>query len=606
MVLSFGIDLGTTNSCIAYSTGKSEQLITLKGGNKTLPSCVMYDKGNIIVGTKAYENRHLIKQVIYSTKRDIGTDVVYSIDDGLSKFEVTPIQVSAEILKELKKQAEDKFQSAIESVVITVPAYFNDRQKKDTLAAGKLAGFKTIRLLVEPSAAAIAYTKEAKELEHAIVYDLGGGTFDVSLIDIVPAKKNRASGMFADLGGGGAKSTPIVEVVTIEGNNRLGGDDVDISLLKLILKQASAMIKKSGDVNTKKFSFASMDTSYREKLLLWAESVKKSFTDQTRVFGVPINYTTTKGETKEVSVSIDHEMLFKAYEGVFSETLQSLTKVMNSTKREITKIILIGGSTKLYGLKQSLQELYPEIMIFSNISPDYSVALGAAKLSAADGDLTSIKLMDVVPQSIGVEVDKEDFGVITRGAIEVVIPKDSPIPCKFIKTASTETPEQKQIVISVCEGGTIYAAEAARLGELKIDGITPKETKSTEVKIVMSVDINGVLKLVAEFDDRSEELELINIISSTDRDTQYPGGDTPALAKKYNRYMRMLESFHLPEEVSDIVEKQKADFHETGKLSEEFLAVVKTYQEYAIKEAAAAKEAIILANAETEETSAFE
>lgn len=569
--LKIGIDLGTTNSCIAYFDGKRTQVLTLQDGRKTLPSCVMYDKGRVVVGRKAYENRFLTNQVVYSTKRDIGTNKVYQINDGLKEFTVTPVEVSAEILKELKGQIEKKFQSVFSSVVITVPAYFNDSQKKDTLRAGKLAGFEYVRLLAEPSAAALAYTGGVKKPERAVVYDLGGGTFDVSLIDILPADQ-MLSGIFEKFSAGMQK-VATVQVLEIDGNNRLGGDDFDYNIFKELCKAVDKEAKEKYGISGG-FSFArQVSAQQREKLLLDIESTKKMYKDGT-TFGIPVKCN-TGAVAFDYHFTINESVLEKGFSPIFLETIQRFDRVISKSKCKPSKIILIGGSTKFQKLRDMLRDLYPDMNIYDTISPDFSVAIGAATMAASDDNIAPIKLHDIVPQNIGIQIEQISMGVQRSDIFKVIIPKSAQIPASFSTSVETEFPEQTEAAINIYEGDSMIASENACLGSLVISGIVPS-TKRTPIHVTLSVDINGLLQVSAKQNGILQTAELVNVIKSDNRIT----GETKDLeSKKQLRFMRLLEKFSLSAAEQKVVNAQVEYFADQHRFMPEFIEVVKKYQQ---------------------------
>ena len=585
--IRIGIDLGTTNSCIAYHDGKRVQVLTLEGGNKTLPSCVMYDHGKVIVGRKAYENRYKTKQVIYSTKRDIGTDTVYHIDDGDSQFDVTPIEVSAEILKELKRQVENKFQSEFTGAVITVPAYFNDRQKRDTLQAGHLAGFKDVRLLAEPSAAALSYTKNVKNTERAVVYDLGGGTFDVSLIDIIPATQ-MAGGIFAQYTKGNSVAT--VQVIQIEGNNKLGGDDFDRAVYRDLCREVTKICREEHGVS-KNFNFAkAVSAEQRERLILNIESSKKLYDGAGMMFMIPVTIKTGTEEF-EVKYQLSGEIFKKCFMSIFEETIQRFDKVIQTSDRKPARIILIGGSTKFPILKQLIHEVYPDMDIYDAISPDYSVAIGAAIMAASDiANIAPINLFDVVPQNIGIGIEKITMGVQKSDVFKVVIPKNSQIPASYFTVVETEYPEQTEAMINIYEGDSIVASENAFLGNMVISDIKPGE-KRTPIMVRLSVDINGLLELSATQNDIECKVKLVNVVKSNDR-VKEDAADS-LVSRKYSRYNKLLSRFTLTDDEKKILEEQERVFEVKHDFTTAYLEIIRKYQRISLDDTEAKRMSIV-------------
>lgn len=546
--LYFGIDLGTTNSVIAVHNGTKVEVMTLKEGHKTLPSCVMYDKGNIIVGTKAYAQRYKTEKVVYSCKRDMGTNKEYSINDGERKFKVTPVEVSSEILKELKRQAEEKYEIIIEDIVITVPAYFTNTQKQDTFKAGELAGFKNIRLAVEPSAAALAYTPSTKKVEKVIVYDLGGGTFDVSSANIIPANQDADIGIFSSQKG---KSIASVEITGIDGNNKLGGDDVDNNIYKIICKKLTETFKKKYAQN-KNFSFNREATpEERERILLECERLKKLYSETVAGATIPVTIILKDGTEVRESASLTSADLAEAFFPIFERTMKCFSNLLNNSSGEFDRIVLIGGSTKFFMFKRALSEMYPNVEIYDSISPDFSVAIGAATIAAADNSLTPINLDDVVSQNIGIRVTRRDMGVDTDDVFEPLIFKNSVLPAKGYKGVKTARNDQTTVSLDVFEGSNGFVEDNAYIGSIFIDDIVPKaEDVLTNIFVSLNIDRNGLLKITAKYDGLTKNLELKNLNCSSTHTgatdlTPEEKEQQEINQKKYNRFMKLFSEVDL-------------------------------------------------------------
>lgn len=578
MDITCGIDLGTTNSAIAVNNGKSTQVLTLPNGKKTVPSCVMYKDGKVIVGAEAYKQRYKTNQVVYSCKRSMGTDRVYTIKDGVSEFAVTPSEVSAEILKYLKKVVEDRYEQPVEDIVITVPAYFNDTQKRDTLVAGQMAGFNQIQLLQEPTSAALAYSLQTEEDESILVYDLGGGTFDLSLLKIV----NNRSVDFAMLGISASGGDQTIQIVDTAGDNLLGGDDFDLEIYKALCRQMNKIAREELGASSK-FSFAkSISKEAREKLILHIESLKKMFANDARYASIPIKMK-VGGLQFNHFFKVDPDVYMKALKPIYDRTIELMQGLLKANRVHPTKIVLVGGSTKFPLLREMLENDFPDITVYSHLNPDESVAMGAAILASRQTGFSKIKLYDVVPSTIGICVDKHDLGVVTADSFFPVIKKGTTIPCRNTVSISTEFPDQTEASLKVFEGSSILATENAFIGELYISDIEPKSTK-TSIVFQLHVDLSGLVSAKATYDGKTKEVKLINVVRGSDRtkerecvdDSDVVSKLSPAQEKRLSRWIKTVESAGLG---GDGFNAMVSKYRETGEKPTELDDIVKQAQD---------------------------
>lgn len=492
--LVFGIDLGTTNSAIALRTNTSVPKLVQLGNKTTLPSCVMWHNGIITVGETAYENRYK-SNVIYSVKRIMGTNAeVTFIDDDGKTLTMTPAQVSAEILKELCRRAEIYY-SKVKDVVITVPAYFNQKQIEDTMLAGKLAGLNVLHILKEPTGAGYVYSKiDSAESGELLIYDLGGGTFDVTHLTLV-AKSDDSKNVIANLTNlygidlssrddADDSSTYYSRVLGVYGDSNLGGDDIDDAIAKRVL--ISHEIPKE-DLTKEEY----------EKLKLECEMFKKTglHSMETHVGGrkLLIDSVTVKEATLEI----------------YNRTKQIMEPLMSSTNhRNVKSIVLVGGSTKSETIRNCLQKDFPSASIVCALNPDETVAMGAA---AVGFDITGehkFKFQDVLPMAIGV--------LVNENAISVCMPANTTIPYVTQKVFTTMYDFQSYLEVELYQGMSTSPSECIFLGSIRVDDLPRKRCGELDVTIKFILQIDGRLKVQAVVEEETKELEIENIFSVSD------------------------------------------------------------------------------------------
>ena len=457
-----GIDLGTTNSCVAVMEGGQPTVIANTEGARTTPSVVAFTKtGERLVGEPA--KRQAVtnaERTISSIKREMGTDYRVTIDD--KKY--SPQEISAMILQKLKKDAEGYLGEKITEAVITVPAYFNDAQRQATKDAGKIAGLDVKRIINEPTAAALAYGLDNENEQKIMVYDLGGGTFDVSIIEI----------------GDG-----VIEVLSTAGNNRLGGDDFDQKVTDYIL----AEFKKQEGVDL------SNDKMALQRIREAAEKAKKELSSATTTnINLPFITATADGPkhldmnlTKAKFDELTHDLVEKT-----AEPVQRALSDAGLQASELSKVLLVGGSTRIPAVQDKVRQLTGHEPSKS-LNPDECVALGASvqggKL-AGDAGAGDILLLDVTPLSLSIETMG---GIATR-----LIERNTTIPTKKSQIFSTAADNQTAVDINVVQGERQFAKDNKSLGQFRLDGIPPARRGVPQIEVTFDIDANGIVNVSAK------------------------------------------------------------------------------------------------------------
>ncbi len=457
-----GIDLGTTNSCVAVMEGGQPTVIANTEGARTTPSVVAFTKtGERLVGEPA--KRQAVTnadKTISSIKREMGTDYKVAIDD--KKY--SPQEISAMILQKLKADAEGYLGEKVTEAVITVPAYFNDAQRQATKDAGKIAGLDVKRIINEPTAAALAYGLDNEKEQKIMVYDLGGGTFDVSIIEI----------------GDG-----VIEVLSTAGNNRLGGDDFDQKITDYMLADFKA--KEGVDLSTDKMAL--------QRLKEAAEKAKKELSSApTTNINLPFITATAEGP-KHFDMNLTRAKFDELTHDLVEKTAEPVTRALSDagiTAAELGQVLLVGGSTRIPAVQEEVKRLTGKEPSKS-LNPDECVALGASvqggKL-AGDAGAGDILLLDVTPLSLSIETMG---GVATR-----LIERNTTIPTKKSQIFSTAADNQTAVDINVVQGERQFARDNKSLGQFRLDGIPPAPRGIPQIEVTFDIDANGIVNVSAK------------------------------------------------------------------------------------------------------------
>jgi molecular chaperone DnaK len=467
-----GIDLGTTNSAFAVMEGGDPEIIVNSEGERTTPSVVAFSDGEQIVGKPA-KNQAVQNpdNTIESIKRHMGDDD-YTVD--LDGEEYTPEQVSAMTLQKIKRDAEDYLGEEIERAVITVPAYFSDRQRQATKDAGEIAGFEVERIVNEPTAAAMAYGLDDESDQTVLVYDLGGGTFDVSILE---------------LGGG------VYEVVATNGDNDLGGDDWDRAIIDWL----------ADDFEDEHGIDLREDRQALQRLTEAAEEAKIELSNRKETtINLPFIAADDEGP-KDLEASLTRAKFESLTSDLVERTVGPTETALDDaglTKSDIDEVILVGGSTRMPMIQEKVDEMTGKEPK-KNVNPDEAVALGAAiQGGVLAGDVDDIVLVDVTPLSLGVEVK--------GGLFERLIEKNTSIPTEESKIFTTAQDNQTMVQIRVFQGEREIAEENELLGEFSLTGIPPAPAGTPQIEVTFEIDENGIVNVGAE-DKGSGESEEITI-----------------------------------------------------------------------------------------------
>ncbi len=458
-----GIDLGTTNSCVAVMEGGESVVIANAEGNRTTPSVVAFSKtGERMVGQVA--KRQAITnpdRTIASIKREMGSDHRVSIDGK----NYTPQEISAMILQKLKADAESYLGQTVTEAVITVPAYFTDSQRQATKDAGKIAGLEVKRIINEPTAAALAYGVDKEEDQKIMVYDLGGGTFDVSILDIDAESRT-------------------IEVLATAGNNRLGGDDFDECVMKYLV----AEFKKAEGIDL------SGDKVAMQRLKEAAEKTKIELSGVTSS-NVNLPYITADATgPKHLDVTLTRAKFNELTEHLVEATMGPVRQAMSDaglSGSEISKVLLVGGSSRIPAVQDAVKRITGKDG-FKGINPDECVAMGAAiQAGVIGGDTsTSMLLLDVTPLSLGIETMG---GVCTK-----LIERNTTIPVRKSQIFSTAADNQTSVEVNVLQGEREMAQYNKTLGRFHLDGIAPARRGVPQIEVTFDIDANGIVNVSAK------------------------------------------------------------------------------------------------------------
>ena len=455
-----GIDLGTTNSCVAVMEGGEAVVIPNAEGNRTTPSVVAFSKtGERMVGQVA--KRQAITnpdRTISSIKREMGTDHRVTIDGK----GYTPQEISAMILQKLKSDAEAYLGQPVTEAVITVPAYFTDSQRQATKDAGKIAGLDVKRIINEPTAAALAYGVDKEQAQKIMVYDLGGGTFDVSILEI---------------------DDGVIEVLATAGNNRLGGDDFDQCIMKYLVSE----FKKSDGVDL------SGDKVAMQRLKEAAEKAKIELSGVT-TSNINLPYITADATgPKHLDVTLTRAKFNELTGHLVEATMGPVRQAMSDAglkPSDLAKVLMVGGSSRIPAVVEAVKN-FTGSEPFKGINPDECVAMGAAlQAGVLTGDVKGLLLLDVTPLSLGIETMG---GVCTR-----LIERNTTIPVKKSQIFSTAADNQTSVEVNVLQGEREMAAANKSLGRFHLDGIAPARRGVPQIEVTFDIDANGIVNVSAK------------------------------------------------------------------------------------------------------------
>jgi len=477
-----GIDLGTTNSVVAIMEGGEAKVIANLEGNRLTPSVVAFtDKGDILVGDPA--KRQAVtnpKRTVYSIKRFMGRRhsevaseekiVPYEVIGGPNEYvkvkagdkQFTPPEISAHVLRKLKESAESYLGHKVNRAVITVPAYFNDAQRQATKDAGQIAGLEVDRIINEPTAAALAYGLQKKKEEKIVVFDLGGGTFDVSVLEV---------------------GDDVVEVLSTNGDTHLGGDDFDEELINFIADK----FKKENGIDLRK------DPMALQRLREAAEKGKKELSSsQNTDINLPFITADASG-AKHLQMSITRAEFERLVDPLIERCRGPVTKALADAKLkpgQIDEVVLVGGSTRVPKVQELVRKMFDKEP-HKGVNPDEVVAVGAAiQGGIIAGDVKDVVLLDVTPLSLGIETE--------GGVMTTLVERNTTIPTEKKETFSTAADNQTAVTVKVYQGERKMAADNRLLGQFNLDGIPPAPRGMPQIQVTFSIDVNGILNVAAK------------------------------------------------------------------------------------------------------------
>ncbi len=476
MAKTIGIDLGTTNSVVAVMEGGEAKVIPNDVGGRTTPSVVAFTKdGERLVGQIA--KRQAVTnpdRTITSIKREMGSN--YEVDIDGKKF--SPQEISAMILQKMKQDAEAYLGEKVTKAVITVPAYFSDSQRQATKDAGKIAGLEVDRIINEPTAAALAYGLDKEDEQKIVVFDLGGGTFDVSILDI-------GDGVF--------------QVLATSGNNRLGGDDFDMRIVEWMIDE----MKKDQGIDLKQ------DKMALQRLNEAAEKAKIELS-QAQSTNINLPYITADASgPRHLDLTLSRAKFNELTEDLVDKAMGPVENAMNDAglkPSDISKVLLVGGSTRIPAVQERVQNFFKQEP-FKGINPDECVAIGAAiQAGVLGGDVEGMVLLDVTPLSLGIETLG---GVMTR-----IIDRNTTIPTKKSQIFSTAADGQTSVEVHVLQGEREFARDNKTLGRFHLDGIAPAPRGVPQIEVTFDIDANGIVNVTA-VDKATNKEQHITITASS-------------------------------------------------------------------------------------------
>lgn len=481
-----GIDLGTTNSVVATLDNGQPWVIPDEEGELMMPSCVGWSTtGQLLLGREALRQYGAApERTVKSIKRQMGTD--HKLKGGPKDY--FPQEISAMILRALKEQAQSALGESVTSAVITVPAYFTDAQRQATFEAGEIAGLEVLQILNEPTAAALTYEFRSQETEIVLVYDLGGGTFDVSIVEI---------------------TAEVTEVLASHGNNHLGGDDFD-QRLKQYFKEK---FRDSHKVELEE------DPALEARLLRAAEECKLTLSEKTST-KVREAYLGSKGKKAlHLELEVSRQDLESLIEPMLLQTKEAIDLTLEDAEldpEDLDRVILVGGSTRIPLVRRLVEEHLGQAP-FDSINPDLCVALGAAlQAGVLAGESVESILVDVIPHSLGIAVMEDTLLGLRSGMFSTIVPRNSVIPISRSEVYTTVSNNQETVEIEVFQGENVIAKENVPLGSFKIEGLPPLPAGDLELEVHFDFDLNGILTVTAteKHFGKSQSLQVNNATTS--------------------------------------------------------------------------------------------
>ncbi|MDY0392468.1 MAG: molecular chaperone DnaK [Candidatus Bipolaricaulis sp.] len=519
-----GIDLGTTFSCGALVRGGRPEVLLNAEGERITPSAVAFtDGGEVLVGQLARRQAVLNPtRTVLSVKRKMGTDWRFRVKVNGREEEYTPEQISAFILQKIKRDAEELLGTKITKAVITVPAYFNNLQRQATKDAGKIAGLEVLRIINEPTAAALAYGLDKNKDQKILVYDLGGGTFDVSILDI-------GEGVF--------------EVVASDGDTQLGGDDFDRRIADWLVEEFKA--ETGIDVRG--------DPQAMQRLRDAAEAAKKDLSSRMEArISLPYLSADAKGPKH-----LERTLTRAKFEAMISDYLERTMRIVDSalsaaklSAKDIDQVVLVGGSTRIPKVQELVGEVFGKAKVNKDINPDEVVALGAAIQAAVlAGDMQSLVLLDVTPLTLSIET--------LGGVATPLIERNTTIPVEKTKTFTTADDFQTQVEIHVVQGERKMAADNKSLGRFQLTDLPPAPRGVPQIDVTFQIDADGILNVTAKdkATGKSASIEIKETSRLTEAEIERMRKDAEEHAEEDRRRVEEVETRNQADALLHTVEK---------------------------------------------------